>query len=387
MSPTRIIRGSLWLPGGVEDGVLEVDDSGCITDVRPARQGDPAAVDGLVLPGLVNAHTHLEFSNHRGLIPPAAEGFLPWLRTVMQLDRTALPDRVAEGQRGAAELMEAGTAWVWDVSNDGDTAPWMLNAGLRGMVQHEVLGFDRAQVTDTVARLSDFVQDGVIRRRPAPHALVSTAPELVRAAVEACPWPCTLHVGEAEDEAEFVAAGTGPIAALLDAIGRDWQWWQAGGHSPLELLDSLGVLGPQLLLVHGVRLSASDVALAVERKASVCLCPRSNQHIGGRIADVRSFVDAGLSMAVGTDSLASTPDLDLFGELVVLVRACPDVPATRWLAMATHEGADVVQAPVGRLEIGRHPGVLQVGLSDPGDLSAGTPDRQWLVRPHGSGRM
>ena len=370
------------MPDGVRDGVIEVDETGLIVGLRPPRAGDPAPVDGWVLPGLINAHTHLEFSNHRGQIP-RSDGFLAWLRTVMSVDRDSLPDRTAEGRRGAEELFEFGTAWVWDVSNVGDTAPWMLRAGLGGMVHHEVLGFDRTQVPETIASLHGRVQAGDIDRRPAPHALVSTAPQLVQAAVKAASTPTTIHIGEAEDEAEFIASGTGPIAGLLDAIGRDWRWWRATGQSPLELLDGLGVLGPQLLLVHGVRLSESDVALAAARKAPVCLCPRSNLHIGGRLPDVTTYQEAGVPMAVGTDSLASTPDLDLFGELVTLARAFPDLPTERWLALATHEGAAAVQAPAGRLEVGRRPGLLQVGIRATDDLLAGAPDRQWLIRPHG----
>lgn len=367
-------HGPVWTPDGIVDGAVEVDDVGVVVDVRPRRNGDPGG-GGLLVPGLVNAHTHLELAGLTGRVP-GGEGFLPWVQAFF----AASSEDAEAPARAARAMADAGTAWVWDVSNAGDTAPVIEAAGLRGVVQHEVLGFDRADVAARIAAAPSLVRDGVVPVRPTPHALFSTAPALVEALVEASPLGATVHIGEAEHEAAFVASGTGPMADLLDHLGRDWRWWHPHGLSPVGVLDGLGLLGPGLLLVHAVRLSADDLALAAAKGAPVCLCPRSNLHIGGRLPDLDALLASGVRLAVGTDSLASSPDVDVLGEVHTLAATKPEA-ASRWLAAATHEGADALGAPVGRLQAGARGGVLELDLADPTTLAERVPDRRWCVRP------
>ena len=113
---------------------------------------------------------------------------------------------------------------------------------------------------------------------------------------------------------------------------------------------------------------AEDRRLAREAGATVVLCPRSNLHIGGRLADVPALLDDGVAIALGTDSLASTPDLSLWGEIATLARHFPAVPAARWLEAATRGGAQALGLPThGTLAPGQRPGLLEVQI---GDLTA-----------------
>jgi cytosine/adenosine deaminase-related metal-dependent hydrolase len=382
-----------WLPHGIKHGVaVEVaDEDGTILDVRPGGPDDGPLIDGLLVPGLINAHTHLELSHLRRRVP-GGHGFVAWLRGLHRAlgpaEEVALAAEHADasGAATARVLSAGGTAYVLDVSNQGHTGPWLRDAGLRGVVHHELIGLDRRDLASRIAlaRACNAVADPDVVVRPSPHALFSTALELVDACVRSGPpdVPSTIHVGEAEDEAVFLREGTGPFAELLDALGRDWRWWTPPGEGPLQVLDGLGLLGPDLLLVHAVQLDREAIALAAARDAPVCFCPRSNLHIGGRLPDVPAWLASGVRCALGTDALASNDDVDVLGEIPVLAQAFPQVPAARWLALVTHEGAAAVRADrFGRLERGARSGLLLLDVGSVEDVTKGPVERIWLVRP------
>ncbi len=364
------------------DGVVEVE-RGVVVAVRPARRGDPPALDGWILPGLVNAHTHLELSWAAGRVP-GGDGLVPWVERLAAA-RGANPaaDAVVAG---LAALSAAGTAAVCDVRNGPDTGPAIAAEGLVGIAQHELLGMDLA---DLPARLRAAAAPprrwdgpgGAVWSRPAPHGVYSTPPELLAAACAPGPVPATIHVAEDPEELAFVARGGGAFAGLLDRLGRDWSWFAPRGETPIGALDRLGLLGPDLLLVHGVWLTAEDRAAIARAGACLCLCPRSNLHIGGRLPDVPALLDAGVPLALGTDGLGSAPDLDVLGEVEVLVRAFPEVDPLTWLRAATAGGARALRVDAGHIAPGRAPGLLLArGVGAPADFAT-RPPRAWLERP------
>jgi cytosine/adenosine deaminase-related metal-dependent hydrolase len=370
-----------WTPVGLRaDVVVEVDEGGVIVALRPARAGDPAPLDGLLVPGLVNAHVHLELSDRRGQVP-GGEGLVPWVGALVGLGRPDDAQRAAAATAGAREAAGFGTAAVSDISNGGDTAPALREAGLAGLVHHEVLGFGRERQEAVLAAASaGAVRAGRVVTRPSPHAVYSTPPAAIRAAsVPRGGGPASIHLAEDPGEAELLADGTGPFSDLLERIGVDWRWWTPPGLSPAAYLDALGVLGPGLLCVHGVHLDAADRALLAARGAPLCLCPRSNLHIGGRLPDVPALLGAGVTLVLGTDSLASCPDLDLLAEVAVLLEAFPDVSPEVWLHAATAGGADALGlAGLGRLAVGAAPGLLLLeGVHALDDLTQ-VPPRRWL---------
>lgn len=420
----KAIRASaVFTPEGVlADHVVEVDEADRIVAVRPAGPGDPDPHDGLLIPGLVNAHLHLELS-HLGLVhgPPnllELTGLVAWV-TGLMLRRRALradeePDERVVMAMQAAKLRAGGTAGVCDIANGGATAALLAGAGLSGVVQHELIGFDARRVSEAVQAAGEIGGEVLgdharVVIRPSPHALYSTAPAVVRATVlgprarspepgaEAARSttgthldarrrpPASIHVAEDRAELRFLRDGTGPWAGFLDRLGVQWRWWTAPGLSPVQLLDQLGVLGPELLLVHGVHLSPHDRTLIARRGSALCLCPRSNRHIGGELPDVVALLQAGVRLCLGTDSLASSPDLDVLGEIPVLHAAFPGVSADVWLRMATEGGASALGLDhLGAIAPGRAPGlVLLDGVGSPDDLSAAAPSRRTWLHPAG----
>lgn len=381
---THRARFVLLPEGLVPDAVVE-EDRGRITAIRPPRAGDPPALDGTLIPGLVNAHLHLELSWLADAVPAQRRGFDDWVSRMMA-SRAAGPAEPDAPRRRAAEearaLVARGTVAVGDVSGEGWTAEPLDAAGLRGVVFHELLGFGRELLPQRLeAARADAVHVGGLVRRPAPHAVYSTPGELI---VAACGRrggaPATIHCAEDPREEAFLH-GEGPAVAFLDRLGLDWRWAGHPRTTPVGWLDRLGVLGPDLLLVHGVHLSDADRATLAARRAPLCLCPRSNLHIGGRLPDVAALLAANVPLALGTDSLASCDDLDVLGEIPVLADAFPEIDPTVWLRLATAGGADALGLEgLGRIVVGASPGLVLLHGVEGGRFDA-PPERALLGRP------
>ncbi len=360
------------LPAGLmTDVAIDLAGDGEIRDVRPGIASDPPSLDGLLIPGLINAHTHIELSHLAGLVP-GGNGLVHWVRNLMAV-RT--PSNEAADQ-GARALARAGVIAALDVSNEGDTGPALRRAGLVGTVAHERIGFSPERLPVTLSSLRTTQVDGVVTR-PSPHALYSTHPELVRAASAVGKVPATIHIGEDPAERRFLHDGGGPLADLLDELGVDWRWWHPPGTSPVATLHALGALRPDVLLVHAVDTDDADLELILSSGARVCLCPRSNLHVSGRLAPADRYARSHIPLAIGTDGLVSSPDLDPLGEVAELVRRFPDVDPLVWLDAATQGGAAALgRRDLGRIEIGARPGlVLLNGVRDIVDLKS-APERQ-----------
>ncbi len=376
---TRHAARWVLTPDGLrENHVVEVSGAR-IVRVGPAGPHDPAPKPGLLMPGLINAHGHLELSDLEGRVPPGG-GFVAWVRRLFGVSRGDDSARIA--RQAAERMVAAGTAWLWDVSNSGATGGAMAKAGLHGVVQHEVLGFDGPSLHERLAavrRALEQDQEGPVAVRPSPHAVYSTAPALLQLA--ASPMPglgATLHCGESEDEARFLHDGTGPHARLLDDLGRDWRWWRPPGSSAVSYLERLGLLRPDVLLVHGVHFDAADLRRMASAGAPLCLCPRSNRYIGGALPDLAAVASSGVRLCVGTDSLASNTSLDVLQELALLAG---HFTVDRLLAMVTSEGADCLGASgYGRLVPGTAPGLLWLDVADPAQVVHDPPaHRRWLA--------
>ncbi|MGE0362036.1 MAG: amidohydrolase family protein [Vicinamibacterales bacterium] len=367
------------------DGWVLVE-GGRIAAVGRGREAPPAGrVDDLgevaLLPGLVNAHTHLELSWLRGLVPPAAD-FLTWVGRLMARRarlETADDERTMAAMRDALSAARAtGTVAIGDVSNALVSPAVLREQGVAAVVFHEIVGFrdaDGRTAAAAAAARAAAGSGGDVRVVPAAHAPFSVSAELftaIRDEVRRLDRPISsVHVGESPEEVMLLRTGQGPWRDRLHALGAWRDGWTPPGCGPADYLCDLGVLEPGVLAVHGVQLTDAELARLAAAGVTLVTCPRSNAWVGVGAPPIARFLAAGVRLALGTDSLASAPDLNLFGELAALRALVPEVPARRLLAIATQGGADGLQLGerFGALAPGREARLVAVtlppGTTDP----------------------
>ena len=348
----------------LRDGAVLVED-GAIAAVGTADQarGWPAAdaVDdhgphALVMPGLVDAHCHLEWSCFDGVVGPRPFG--EWLRAFLPLRARMEPgDHAAAARHGALRAARAGTTTLADAGPTGAGVGALATLGMRGVVHLEAFGAPAAGEAPRAA--AEVARRGPARAGEAPprvrvgvspHAPYSAGPALWRAlagepALAGVPW--TAHLAESADEERAVLAATGPIADLFAEAGFPMGRWDrpagagGAGDSVVARVAAAGALRPGLIAAHCVRLRAGDIRRLRDAATHVAHCPRSNGHLACGAAPVPGLLEAGVPVAIGTDSPASGGDYDLRAE----ARACralfgaagPD--DRRLVGMITRDGA------------------------------------------------
>jgi cytosine/adenosine deaminase-related metal-dependent hydrolase len=327
----------------------------------------------VILPALVNAHTHLELSYLRGVVPPASR-FLDWIAAIMAARRRYAnphdPAIVAAARAGIEEARASGTGLVGDVTNTLVTVPLLLEASMAARVFYELLGFNAddpaAMVFQARAAVGAHPADGDLRCSMAPHAPYSVSPGLfaaIREDLELHPSAVsTVHLGESPEEIEFLAHGTGPWRDLLMTLGAWSEAWNAPGSSPVQYLADLGFLDSRVLAVHGVQFEGDDLARLRALGTTVVACPRSNRHVGVGDPPLEAFYAMGVTVAFGTDSLASVGDLNMFGELAQARRLAPRVPARTLIESATRCGAAALgfADEFGTIEAGKRSALIAV---------------------------
>jgi cytosine/adenosine deaminase-related metal-dependent hydrolase len=328
-----------------------------------------------VLPGLVNAHTHLELSYLRDEIPPAS-AFVTWIRAVMAARRMRpslkSPEILDAMDRAIAESVGFGTALIGDITNTLVSFAPLMRSALAAVVFFEVLGFNVIDADALIEHASGEIEAlgpaDRVRTSLAAHAPYSVAPLVFRAirkAADRDPFaPYSVHLSESVEEVEFIRTGRGPWRQLLDEVGTWNTAWTPPGVSPVEFLDASGFLGPRLLAVHGVQMTRQDLARLASRGATLVTCPRSNGHTGAGAPPIDAFYASGVHVAIGTDSLASAPDLSVFAELATVRALAPSVPASMLLASATIEGARALgfDADYGTIEPGKFARLIAVDV-------------------------
>ncbi len=388
--PRLLSADAIFLGEGpvVPDGAVLVDASGTVLDAGPlsalsARHAGAVATAyrGLLMPGLVNAHTHLELSALRGRTT-SGRGFVPWvdgmLAARLEVDEVDEADGIA---RGIAELLASGTVAVGEVTNTLAAVSSLRRAKIVGCIFHEVFGLDGAKTVERVrglAREADalgLLTDTALRWAPSPHTLHTTHPEAVEAMARLARdrgSRFTVHLAEHPAERWALQAGTGPMVEWLEKrtrTPREAFRWHAEG--PIGVAKKLGVLAPDVLAVHLTDAQPHELEVVAESGVRVVLCPRSNLFIETRLPPLLAMLRAGITPALGTDSLASCPTLDVLAEAKALHERFPDVPPEALLAMATRHGAEALGFDaLGSFARGKAPGILLIEGAPPKGLDA-----------------
>jgi cytosine/adenosine deaminase-related metal-dependent hydrolase len=378
------------LPTYQADWVLPVSDEpirrGWVTvdaDRISAVGADPTAAARdlgrrVILPALVNAHTHLELSYLENRVP-AGTTFGQWVRTLMALRRhypdPSAPEILSAARRAIASARASGTGLIGDISNTLVTISLLREAAVPAHVFHELLGFNVANPVARVEAARAAVtaageDEKDVRVTLAAHAPYSVSPAMFRAIrtdvdERARPLTC-VHLGESPDEIEFLKHGTGSMRSLLEELGVWTPEWSAPATSPVVYLSDLGFLDRCALVVHGVQFDGDDLSRLAALGATVVSCPRSNVHVGVGSPPLEAFYAMDVHVAFGTDSLASVADLNLFTELKEARRIAPRVPARRLIESATLTGAQALGFgdDLGTIEVGKRAALIAVRIPE-----------------------
>ena len=349
-------------------GVVAVDRD-IITAVG-AYDGGPVEDLGqvAVLPGLVNAHTHLELSWMRGHVAPGPS--MPaWASSLMGLRRSVSHEPPEPIVSAIAEARQSGTCLVGDVTNTFASYEPLMESDLSAALFRELLGFAAADpealVRSAEAQIADLVPIAWLRPSIVPHAPYSVSPALLRAiAASTRGKPLSVHLGESAQEVEFLRDATGEWRVLLESLGVWTPTWTPPSCGPVDYLDRLGMVNEHLLAVHGVQFTDPELTRLAAAGATVVTCPRSNRWTGAGVPPIDRFYASGVRVAVGTDSLASVADLNLFAELAEVRRLAPAISAARILRSGTLAGAQALgfDSELGAIAPGRRAQLLAVRL-------------------------
>jgi aminodeoxyfutalosine deaminase len=356
-----VIRARCVLPveGPLIDNGAVVVENGRIEWLGPWRDCAPeytkeAADLGevVLMPGLINAHCHLDYTNMAGQIPPP-KLFPDWVKTILSFKAHWSFSEFAESWlNGARMLIDSGTTLVVDIESVPELPAETWNATpLRILSYYEITGVKSRRVPeDILAEALEWLEklpelpgkEGAL----SPHALYSTTPELIRKAVKLARergLPVSTHLAESESEFQMFTDASGPF--------HDWLKGQRNmtdcGHgSPVQLANEYGLLNEKFLAVHVNYLAAGDEELLGQARATVVHCPRSHDYFEHARFPFEELRKAGVRICLGTDSLASSrktrgvnPKLDLWDEMRLFAKNYPTVSPRELFEMVTVQPA------------------------------------------------
>jgi cytosine/adenosine deaminase-related metal-dependent hydrolase len=337
--------GALLVEG---DRVRAVGYTGDVPAPAGARRVDLG--DVILLPGLVNAHCHLDYTGMAVQVAPAAS-FTDWIKSITTLKAAwSVEEFRASWVSGAAMLAGRGVTTVADIEALPELLPAVWDATpLRVLSFLEMTGVrsqrDPGQIVDDAVAKLAALPAGRCQVGLSPHAPYSTVPALLRLSAGAARnrgWPLTTHVAESAEEDEMFAHGRGRLFDWLARNGRDMS--DCGGVSPVQHLERQGLLGPNLLAVHANYLHPGDAELLAARGVSVVHCPRSHTYFSHRPFPSTGLERAGVNVCLGTDSLVTVLKrqeqvLDLFAEMREFVAHAPGVAPNSVVRLVTVNGA------------------------------------------------
>ncbi|MEE8143229.1 MAG: amidohydrolase family protein [Planctomycetota bacterium] len=360
----RVAADWIWtgegepFPGalGVEKGFITGCDRGA-----PTGDEEHSFPGGVMLPGLVNAHVHLDLT-----FPPDAEvlqlPFTEWLLSVRDRRSREGEHRLREAAaRGANLSLASGTTLVVDFDAGGYSPVALQQSPIRRALLREIIGF-RDDSLERIPTLRGFLEADRDPQRElrglAPHAPYTVEKELLRSVVELAreqqvPW--SMHIAEQIFEEEFLRYGTGEVTQTFAGIGVDMERFGFPGCGPIEYLERGGFLSDAPILVHANYLQPEEVSRIAAAEATVVYCPRSHRWFGHAPHPLPQLLEAGIEVALGTDSLLSNGELSILEEAREVRRAFASLSTVQILHMATVAGHRTLgnRLGSGRLEVGQ----------------------------------
>jgi cytosine/adenosine deaminase-related metal-dependent hydrolase len=364
----------------VRDGRIAVENGRIVSDFSTNEDKVIRFPGCAIIPGFVNAHSHLELTILRGYLDDLPFGeWIPRL-TNAKYQLLSRADMLLSAELGALEMLRAGVTCVGEVMDLGTAWQAMREFRLRGVAFQEVFGPAESQADGALAELKKKVENyrkdetETARIGVSPHAPYTVSAKLYRAVndyAERERLRMTTHIAESVDEGTFVRHGTGVFAE---------RWKERGipvnpaGCSPLAYIDRLGLLRPETLLVHAIDLDDTDLHSLSEKRPKLVHCPKSNAKLAHGVARVPEIRQAGITLALGTDSVASNNVVDMFEEMRAAIfqqrsrtQRLDSLNASTVFRMATLDGAESLglAEELGSLDPGKWADFVVVDLNDP----------------------
>ena len=351
----------------IRNGCLGVENGRIVEVGSAAGEGRIRFPGCAIIPGFVNTHTHLELTILRGFLEDLS--FATWIPHLTQAkyQRLTYRELLTSARLGAMEMLASGVTCVGEVMDVGVSWQAMREFGLPGIAYQEVFGPAEQQADESLAGLRAKIdtyrqnESETLRAGVSPHAPYTVSARLFREVNEYAEREglrLTTHIAESAEEGLFVREGAGPFAERLRERAIPVS---PVARSPVAYLDGLGLLRPETLIVHAVDLDETDIEILRLKRPSVAHCPKSNAKLAHGIARITEMKDAGISIGLGTDSVASNNAVDMFEEMrsaIFLQRGrtgrvdALDAPTA--FRMATLGGAEC-------LGLGEHLGSLDAG--------------------------
>jgi cytosine/adenosine deaminase-related metal-dependent hydrolase len=318
--------------------------------------------NAVLMPGLINLHTHLELPPLLDVI--RADTFPGWvLNLIKKKKELAAGDYCLAAKQNIKTLVRTGTTTVGEICTHQISPSLLRQSGLRAVIYHEIISMNPAmpfpRLSSLVSRPSSLVRYGI-----SPHAPHTVLEKILRE-LKKKKFPLSTHVAESKDEIRLLQGKQSGFEKLYELAGWDLAW-APKATSPFEYLKQLGLLGPGLLTAHAVQATDKDIHLLKRSHTPVAHCPRSNKELGVGRMPLKKFLDAGVTVGLGTDSLASAPSLSMWDEMryALRIHRRDGVTAGDLLRLATSGGAKALGmgSEIGTLEPGKRADLIAVPL-------------------------
>lgn len=348
-----------WIENGRvvirENRILEVGGIGATTHTN-GQIIDHG--DGILMPALVNAHTHMTLSGSAR--SHAAGGFIPWVQAVITERNRQSPEEAARTvQENAAALKNTGTGLAGEFAPHVPVAMALKILRIQATVWLECLGNDR-----DLPVLPENTR--TVRHAYGGHAPHTTSPGLlkrVQATDSHLGQRFCLHLAESRAETKFLQTGQGAWADFMTHMGIDFSRWNCFGKRPVEMALHGGLLDQNTLAVHLLEINSREMEAFAQTGAHVCLCPRSNWMLHRKLPNIEGFLKLGIQPALGTDSPASVSTLNLFDEMRFIHDRYPGLSPDVILGFGTLNGARAMGCPdMGSLRPGNRSAMIHVAL-------------------------
>jgi cytosine/adenosine deaminase-related metal-dependent hydrolase len=360
----------------IKNGIVTVDDHGKIISVsdQPPATGHPPfeQLSGIICPGFVNAHCHLELSHMLGKVSPKT-GLIEFIKNILKqrnADTAVITEAAAKADN---DMYENGIVAVGDISNNNSTVKIKADSKIYYHTFVELLGFLPGQAKDNfnngLALLKEFKPQSCSITPHAPYSVSKELFKLIKKYTDSGHNLMSIHNQECDDENKFYRYKLGGFNELYEYFGTDTSHFKPQARNSLQSIIPLLTNKQDILMVHNTCTNLKDIYFLkrFDRRISWCFCPNANLYIEGRLPKVNLFTDQGFNITLGTDSLASNTGLSILSEMLTLQQKFPAFSTAQLIEWGTINGARFlgIDHEKGTLEHGKSPGLnLITGLDD-----------------------